>query len=350
MEERLKAHTVAPSCTILEAVQCIDRNALHIVLVTDTDHRLLGTVTDGDVRRAILRGVPLAAPVGDIMERSPAVAQVGIGETEAAALLQARRLRHLPVVDGNGVVVALLGLDELISGTRRPNAVLLMAGGLGMRLRPLTETMPKPMIPIGGKPLLQTIIESFIAQGFHNFYISLNYRGEVIREHFGTGEAWGARIRYIEEQERLGTAGCLALLPDRQEHPLLVMNGDILTAVNYQHMLQFHADSGAAATMAAFEQQLHVPYGVLELDGPRLVRVVEKPAHQFYINAGIYILDPEILDHLPATRPYDMPTLFEDLIARGGKAAAFPIREYWRDIGRWTDLELAEAEFPDVFK
>lgn len=346
---QLKDNQVHPTAALLEAIACIDRTGTQIALVVDDDNRLLGVVTDGDVRRALLRNLPLSTPVAEIMKRNPRTAPATIDQAGALGLMRALGVSQLPLVDDQGRVVDLQTMSGLLRRRRRTNRVVLMAGGMGVRLRPLTEKIPKPMLPIGGKPLLQTILEAFIEQGFYRFSISLNYMGDVISGHFGDGAKWGVDIEYLREDRRMGTAGSLALLTERPEEPFLVMNGDILTAVDFKQMLQFHLENQAIATMGLRDHEVQVPYGVITVDGHRLTAIVEKPVEHFFINAGIYVLDPTVLDLIPPETCYDMPELFQTLMADSRRTVAFPIREYWLDIGHPRDLERAESEFSNVF-
>lgn len=340
---------ISPDSKIIEAIQCIEKNGVQIALVVDKARRLLGTVTDGDVRRAILAGQPLTGLVGDVMTKNPSTAAAGSDDWELLRVMRKMDIRQLPLLDIGGRVSEIRTLKELLARPRRPNLVVLMAGGLGTRLRPLTDHVPKPMIPVGGKPLLETILENFIDHGFENFLISLNYRGNMIRDHFGDGRRWGVSVDYLEEDRRMGTAGCLALLPDRPNEPFFIMNGDILTSVNFGQILQFHCDNGAVASMAVHEHAMQVPYGVVEVQNHELVKITEKPVQNYFVNAGIYLLDPETVDRIPVDKPYDMPELFQSLLRDGRKIVAFPIWEYWRDIGHPSDLHRAEQEFPAVF-
>ena len=317
--------------------------------MVDEAGRLIGTLTDGDIRRALLRNLPLSQPVADIMTRDPRLAPVGSDDTGLFRMMRALQIRHLPLVDEDGRVVGLRTLEGLLQTPRRPNRVVLMAGGLGARLHPLTRTLPKPMLSVGGKPLLETILETFIDYGFWRFSISLNYLAEIIVGHFGDGSRWGVEIEYLREPARMGTAGSLALLGETPTEPFIVMNGDILTAVDFRQLLNFHLDNQAMATMALHEYTLQVPYGVVEVEDHRLIAITEKPVHHHFINAGIYVLDPRVLDRVPRGTFFDMPDLFQRLIAEGGTTVAFPIREYWLDIGQPQDLQRAETEFPTVF-
>jgi NDP-sugar pyrophosphorylase family protein len=224
-----------------------------------------------------------------------------------------------------------------------------MAGGLGTRLRPLTENTPKPLLPVGGRPLLETIVENFANQGFQKIFLSVNYKAEMFEQHFGDGSRFGVQIEYIHESDRMGTAGALTMLPSRPENPLIVMNADLLTTLDFRQFLEFHRAHRAKATMGVREYAFQVPYGVVEADGERLVSISEKPVHQFFVSAGMYILEPEVLDRIPAGCFFDMPTLFQSMLDEKVDAAVFPVREYWLDIGRLDDLERAQVEFGKFF-
>jgi NDP-sugar pyrophosphorylase family protein len=225
--------------------------------------------------------------------------------------------------------------------------VVLMAGGLGTRLQPLTDECPKPLLAVGGRPILETILESFAEQGFKRIFLSVNHKAEMIRSHFGAGERWGVQVEYLHESIRLGTAGALSLLPERPTTPVVVMNGDLLTRTNFDNLLRFHNAQDAIATMAVREYDFQVPYGVVRLNGANIESIEEKPVQRFFVNAGIYTLSPEALDYLPIQTMFDMPNLFEHLIAAGKTTAAYPLREYWLDIGRLEELERAQREWAE---
>lgn len=336
---------VSPNTPLREAIVRIDTCGMQLALVLDENEKLVGLLSDGDVRRAILKEVHLEVPVAEVMNKAPATAHATSSSNEQLNLMRRKVLHHLPLVDDEQRVVGLATLDALTGILERPNWVVLMAGGLGQRLRPLTEHCPKPMLMIAGKPILECILESFIEQGFRNFFLSVNYLAEMVRNHFGDGSKWGVRIRYLEETKRLGTAGALSLLPKRPEHPILVMNGDLLTHARFDNLLQFHEDHNAEATMTVREYDFQVPYGVVKVDGSAITGIDEKPIHSFYVNAGIYAISPSVLDQIPASTFYDMPTMFEDLIAAKRSTAAFPLREYWLDIGRIEEFERAQHEW-----
>lgn len=349
MQTRLKNIFVSPDATILEAIQAINNGARQIALVVDEHQRLLGSVTDGDVRRGLLRGVGLDQPVSLVMQTQPATVLGRGGWAGAVELMRRLSIHQVPVVDEGGRVIGLECLDEVVKPAEQDTWVVLMVGGLGTRLRPLTESVPKPMLPIGGRPLLESILRALISQGYRRFFLSVNYMSEVFQDYFGDGSRLGAQIEYLVEDSRLGTAGALALLPGRPSGPLIVMNGDLLTAVNFQQLLTFHCENQAVATMCTREYLHQVPYGVVQSEGANLLKIEEKPEYRYFINAGIYVINPEVLDLIPPGEFFDMPQLFDRVLAEGDKAVVYPIREYWLDIGRLEDLKRAQSEFEQVF-
>lgn len=338
---------ISPQSTILEALQIIDRGSVQIALVADEHKRLLGTVTDGDVRRGILRGISLESPVQTIMNVKPNVSRSDDSREVIFGKMRQYNLRQIPVLDSNDRIIRLDLLDEILRQERCDNWVVLMAGGLGTRLSPLTDNCPKPLLKVGSKPILEVILENFIANGFHRFFISVNYMAEMIIDHFGDGSRWGVEIRYIYETKRLGTAGALSLLPFVPEEPLLVMNGDLLTKVNFRQLLDFHKEMKAKATMCVRDYEYQVPYGVVKVNNNRLTSIEEKPLQHYFISGGIYVVQPEALKHIPRDTFYDMPTLFSRLIALEEETSVFPIREYWIDIGRIDDFERANSEYKE---
>lgn len=340
---------VLPEVSIREAILVLDESAKQIVLVVDRNNRLLGTVTDGDIRRSILTGISLDDPIQKIMNSDPTVATIDESRESILTAMQRTGLHHIPLVDENHCVIGLETLNELIQSPTKENWVVLMAGGLGSRLSPLTDECPKPMLKVGNKPLLETILENFIEYGFHRFYISVNYMADVVKSYFGDGSRWGVDICYLHEDQRLGTAGALGLLPKKPTEALLVMNGDLLTKVNFKQLLDFHSTHQAQATMCVREYDFQVPYGVVKIDAHRITSIDEKPIQRFFINAGIYVLEPEALDLIPSNTYFDMPLLFNKLIEQQKETVVFPIREYWLDIGQLSDYDRANGEFMRVF-
>lgn len=220
-----------------------------------------------------------------------------------------------------------------------------MAGGFGKRLYPLTQDCPKPMLKVGGKPILELILQSLVDAGFHRFYISTHYLPEMIREHFGDGSKWKVSIQYVHEDEPLGTGGALGLLPAGAiELPMILMNGDLLTRVDYRSLLEFHQRHQGAATLCVSEYESQVPYGVIQSEGHRITQIVEKPIQRFFVSAGIYILSPELIGRVAPGRRIDMPTLLQQEIGAGREVSMFPVHEYWLDIGRMDDLRRAQED------
>lgn len=341
---------VASTTTIRNTIEKIDASALQIALVLDQNNKLLGTITDGDVRRGLLKGITLDDAAAKIMNVNPIVAHTNESRDSILSLMRTKKLHQLPVIGESGIIEGLEIIDDLLQPVCRNNPVVLMVGGMGTRLRPLTNECPKPLLTVGGKPILETIIENFIEHGFRRFYLSVNYKAEMIERHFGDGSHWGVEISYLRETERMGTAGALSLLPSGITEPIFVMNGDLLTKVNFKHLYSFHREHKAQATVCVRNYEFQVPYGVVRVDKHRLTGIEEKPVHQFYVSAGIYVLEPDTLAMIPEKTFYDMPMLLESLLDRKFETSVFPIREYWLDIGRIDDFERANSDFIEVFK
>ena len=340
---------VPPDLQIFRVLKVIDRNSQQIAVVTDEEGKLLGTVTDGDIRRAILKGIPLSSPVGQIMNPQPVTIPRLNDRKSIINILKANKVRHLPVIDEARHVVGVERLDGLLTGSHSNSWVLIMAGGRGKRLQPLTDDCPKPMLKIGEKPLLQTMMEQFVRQGFTRFCISVHYKSEQIRDFFGDGSKFGAEIYYIDEKKQMGTAGCLSLFPFMTSEPILVLNGDILTKLSFEQLLDFHRDHQAKATIAVTTYDYQVPYGVVKAEHDQLVGFEEKPVFASFVNAGIYVLDPDVLLSVPKDSCFDMNHLFEILLQNKKSVCIFPIREYWTDIGGMKSFEQARKDYDSEF-
>ena len=343
-----KKITIHPTATIKEAIETIDQGVMQIALVVNGE-RLLGTITDGDIRRAFLKGRSLTDSIETIFNPSPVICRTNQPREDILQLALAKGIKQIPMVDEDGQLVGIEFVDDYLHVSEKTTPVVLMAGGLGTRLRPLTMDTPKPMLTVGTKPILETIINNFSRHGFRQFYLSVNYKAEKIREYFGDGKNFGVRISYLTEQKRLGTAGALSLLPKEVDEPIIIMNGDLLTGVNFEHLLNYHLVAGADATMCVRDYEFQVPYGVVHTQGATISSIVEKPTQQFYVNAGVYVLNPEVLSFIPEDTFFDMPQLFQNLIERGKKTCSFPIKEYWMDIGQPCDFERANSEYEGVF-
>ena len=337
---------VSSSMTLRQIIEAITNSALQIALVVDDNNKLIGTVTDGDIRKAILAGKDLNITAAEAMRKSPTTSSASTPRTVIIKLMREKRIHQMPIVNESGQVVDVLTVDDMLGAQEKTNAVVIMAGGLGTRLHPLTQDTPKPMLNVGGKPILETIIQSFIDQGYVNFYVSLNFKAEIISDYFGDGSKLGASITYLHETTRLGTAGGLSLLPSKVNYPIIVMNGDLLTRISVDALLDFHERENAIATMVVREDNYQIPFGVVEVDGTEIVSVTEKPTQRHLVNAGIYVISAKGLENIPADTYYDMPTHFTKLASDGHRTAAFPLHEYWVDIGRLDELERAQREWP----
>jgi dTDP-glucose pyrophosphorylase len=340
---------VGPGATVREAVEAIDAGAIEIALVADDERRLVGTVTDGDVRRALLAGTGLDEPVAPIAHAEPVTAEDGTSEDLLLALMTERSVEQIPLLrDGRVVDVAFI--RELVSSSQAEGPVVLMAGGPGERLRPLTEETPKPMLPVADRPLLETVLAQVREAGFQRVLMAVNYRAEVIESHFGDGREFGVEIDYVREPERLGSAGALQLVREQLDRPFVVMNADLLTKVNLGALLRFHVAEGNVLTLAVRRYELEVPYGVVDIEGARVQGLREKPSLGFFVNAGIYAVSPAAVDLLPASlREFQMTDLIEAALAAGAPVGSFAIREYWLDIGQLGDYERAHEDHATYF-
>ncbi|WP_448761682.1 nucleotidyltransferase family protein [Acinetobacter tandoii] len=330
--------------TILKALELLDLYALRIVLVVDEDNHLLGSITDGDIRRGLLKGQDVHASVETIMHITPYSIEEGeLTNRQIFEIMREKRYLALPVLKA-GQLVNIITLEDLISRKRKENPVFIMAGGFGTRLRPLTDKCPKPMLPVGGKPLLETIVLSLKEQGFYKFYISTHYLPEIIREHFGTGEKFDVQIQYVHENDPLGTGGALSLLPKEEINlPFVVINGDVLTNMNFGKLLDFHEKNQSIATMCVREFQYQIPYGVVNSEDNVIQSMTEKPSYFFDINTGIYVISPELLAQVNAEF-IGMPTILEQQIALQQKVTSYPLHEYWLDIGHMEDYNRAQRD------
>jgi dTDP-glucose pyrophosphorylase len=337
------------NATIKEALQIIDSGAMQIALVVNENDKLLGTLTDGDIRRGLLKGLTLNSSIESIIFKTPTIAKISDIKDEILKLALSKKLHQIPIVDDNGKILGIQEIEELIKPKGKTNKVILMVGGLGTRLRPLTENTPKPMLKVGNKPILQTIVEKFAEYGYINIVMCVNYKSHIIQDYFGDGSSFGVNMEYILEEQRMGTAGALSLLNEKPTEPFFVMNGDLLTNVNFEHLHDFHISNNSMGTMCVREYDFQVPYGVVNIDGSHILSIEEKPTHKFFVSAGIYMLSSDVLEYIPKNKFYDMPTLFEKIISENKNAISFPLREYWMDIGRLEEYEKANNEYHEVF-
>jgi dTDP-glucose pyrophosphorylase/CBS domain-containing protein len=349
-EKKLQTLFISTAHSIRAAMQCIDQGAVGIALAVDSDRKLIGTITDGDIRRSVLASSDLDMPVSLLLASKigteypkPITALVGSRRDELISLLHKYLLRQIPIVDNDGKVVDLVMLDDLIPTQDLPLQAVIMAGGLGTRLRPLTEDMPKSMLPVGGKPLMELVIEQLRQVGIRRVNVTTHYKPEKISDHFGDGSSFGVELNYVNEDKPLGTGGALGLIQKPTE-PLLVINGDILTQVDFRAMLAYHREHRAVMTVAVRQYDIKVPYGVIECEGSRVCALKEKPQMHFLVNAGVYLLEPKVYEFIPNGEHFNMTDLIQWLLDSDHIVASFPIIEYWLDIGQLADYERAQND------
>lgn len=330
--------------SIREALEAINNERLKIALVTDPNRCLIGIVTDGDIRRALLDGFTLEDKVENAYNPKYISAPSNSTRDRLLELMTANDVTTIPLLK-NGIVVGLETLSHALERPKLENPIFILAGGFGRRLHPLTDSCPKPMLHIGDRPILETVLQSFIKAGFVNFYFATHFMPEKIEEHFGNGEKWNVNITYIYEESPLGTGGALGLISKTvSELPLIVMNGDLLTKVDFERLLSFHNENDAEATMCVREYDYQIPFGVVNGENGEIIDMVEKPTYQYFVNAGIYVINPEIVKSVQKNQKIDMPSLLEQHISNDKRVLMFPIHEYWLDIGRMDDFHKAQAD------
>ena len=329
--------------TIQQAISNLDQVAIRIVLVVNAAGELEGTISDGDIRRGLLKGLDLTSPITNVIHRNPLVVPPEMGRELVKQLMVANKIQQIPAVDELNHVVGLHLWDEIATTPERSNLMVIMAGGVGTRMRPYTENCPKPLLLVAGKPMLEHIIERAKLEGFIHFVLAIHYLGEQIEDHFGNGDRLGVQIDYLREQSPLGTAGALGLLNPRPDAAFVVTNGDVITDIRYGELLDFHIRNDAAATMAVRMHEWQHPFGVVQTQGIEIVGFEEKPVARSHINAGVYALNPGALSVLNTNAHCDMPALFERLQAQTKRTVAYPMHEPWMDVGRPDDLVAARG-------
>ncbi len=332
---------------LIQAMEVLEKTQAKIVLVVDAQKKLVGSVVDGDMRRAFLRGRTLQTPISEVMHKSPTVLPVTSSRQQILEAMHKLEVKQIPLISPDGTIAGIAVHDMLMGLVHqdRPNRVVIMAGGKGKRLMPITSDMPKPMVAVGGKPILEWILLRFTHYGFRNFTFAINYLGHMIEDYFGDGSRFGCHIEYVKEKEFLGTAGALSLLPAQEKNPLIVMNGDILSSIDFAGLVDFHDADNASATVCARSHRMEVPFGVIELQNGYLNSIVEKPVYDNLISAGIYVLSPDALKYIAPNTVTDMPGLLLSLVQDKKKVGVFSLQEDWVDIGRHDDLERAKRNF-----
>lgn len=352
MTKKIENICVSQNTPIIDVMKILDASYAKTALVLNDNGQLMGTVTDGDVRRGIINKHNITDSVSLIMNSKPIVGQYiknKIDFSDLKDLMLKFKINAIPLLDADKKIVELVTSDQILHDNLKQNTVVIMAGGLGTRLGDLTADCPKPMLKIGDKPMLHIIIENLKEYGFRSFYLSVNYKAEMIEDYFKDGSAFGVNIKYIKEKEKMGTAGSLSLLPELNTLPVIVMNGDVLTKVNFSQLLENHNKKDNIASMCVRKFDFQVPFGVIETEGEMIKNIEEKPMQSFFVNAGIYVINSDMIKSIPKSGYYDMPSFFNDLIKTGKSAAVFPIHEYWLDVGRKDDFERAQFEFLKVF-
>jgi dTDP-glucose pyrophosphorylase len=343
---------ISINTSVIAVIKHMDAEGLRAALVIAEDGRLLGIVTDGDIRRYLLKQASLEASVEHVMNKNPVTASLSENREQLLMRMQSLGILHMPIVDEQQRIVGFETFESLVARNNRDNWVVFMAGGIGKRLHPLTIDCPKPLLKIGDKPISEILLENFIRSGFKNYIFSVNYKSDMIRNYYGSGQRWGVNIQYVEENAALGTAGSLSLLPFKPEKPFFVINADILTNINFGYILDFHQEQESThATMCVRQHQNTIPFGLVHLDekSHRLIDIEEKPTKNYFVNAGIYILEPDALQYLTFNTYCDMPNFLTSLVKRDLNVTTFPIREYWLDIGHHDNLVRAASDYLEVF-
>lgn len=350
LEEVLERFAVGPEATVREVLALIDANGEGVAIVLDAERHLLGIITDGDIRRAILDKLDFEHSVGRFLEQKrrrgwevPLAMPADTPSDQIGRLMKVRLVRHMPLVDEQERVCGLALERRFAGAADLPMRAVVMAGGFGTRLRPLTENVPKPLLKVSGKPVIEHIVGQLRESGVRHVNITTHYHADKIREHFGDGSGFGVDVRYTHEEEPLGTAGALSMV-EATDEPLLVINGDVLTAVDFRAMLAFHQEHQAKLTVGVRKYEVSVPYGVVEGDGERVTHLTEKPSLEFFINAGIYLLEPSVLRGIEAGQRSDMTDVIQRLLDAGENVTSFPIHEYWIDIGQMDDYLRASSD------
>ena len=350
MRFSIDKYCIDNGATIKEAMKVIDKNLTGGALVINEKNELVGTITDGDIRRAILRGSGINERIEGTYFKDFKFVTKEHSKKKAKEYMLSNKIRQVPVIDKDKKLTDLYFLDDILSYDKKENYVFILAGGLGTRLRPLTETVPKPMLRVGDKPILELILEQFKEYGFRNFIISLNYKGSIIEEYFKDGKEFDVNIEYIRETKKLGTAGSIALVKEKLTKPFIVINGDILTGIDFDKFLNHHIENDFNITVGVRNYEINVPYGVLVTDNMIIESLEEKPTYKFNINGGVYALNPEIIKYIQEEEVYNMTDLIEDAMDNHQRSGIYEIIEYWTDIGQIEDYKQANRDIHKFFK
>jgi dTDP-glucose pyrophosphorylase len=348
MKANLKNSLINPNCTVREVLEKLNIGGKGIILVVDDKGKLIGTITDGDIRRAILKGVSLEHSIDDIIHYNPICVKSSATKDEIKDIFIRKAVKQIPVVDENRVVVDLISINDILLPEGKDNPVIIMAGGLGTRLKDLTQKVPKPMLKVGQDPILQHIINNFKQYGYNKILISVNYKAEIIENYFQDGYAYGVKIEYIKEKKRLGTAGGIRLAKDYLDKPFFVINGDIFTNLNFDNMMKFHLENNFDITIGTKKYSYQIPYGVIETNDNMVINIKEKPEEEYLISGGIYCLNPEVIGLIPNEQYYEITDLINDCIEKGLKVGNYEIEDYWMDIGKLEDYDKVNSYMKEI--
>ena len=336
---------IKDSCSIKNAIRAINSGGLQICFVVNYKNILKGSISDGDIRRALLKGISIEDSIYKVINKKPFFINTNSDMQKIETKMISLGIKIAPVIDKNKKIVEIINIEKIEKIKKNDNAVIIMAGGLGTRLYPLTKKIPKPMIEIAGKPILEIIIERFISDGFKEFFICLNYKSEVIKNFINKKKFVGVDIDFIEEKKRLGTAGALSLIKKKFMHPVIIINGDILTKISFQDLLKHHQKLKAAATVAVREEEYEIPFGVIDYQNKTIKKIIEKPKNSFHVNSGIYVINPQYLKYVPKNKLFDMPSLINAIANKNKTVCSYLVNEYWLDIGRNSELEKARKDY-----
>lgn len=342
---------ISKMSTVIDSMRKIDKNSKGILMVEDEHNRVVGTITDGDIRRAILKGESVMSTIGNLYNCNYIYVNSSTNENDIKKIFIDKKIKFIPVIDDTKKFIGYYEIDDFIDycSIEKDNPVLIMAGGMGSRLKPLTNDLPKPMLKVGEKPILQTIIEQFKEYGFKNIYLSVNYKADIIENYFRDGRDFGVSIKYIKETKRLGTAGSIKLAEHYIDKQVIVINGDILTNINLYNILQYHMENNFSMTIGSRSYEMQVPYGVLKVENSKIISLKEKPVYNYVVSGGVYVINPEIIKYIPENEYYDITDLISKLIQEDKKLGSFPIKDYWMDIGKIEDYYKANDDINKYF-
>ena len=344
LDNKWKKTLLSQNSSIRQAIRSLEKSSMQIVLVISSKGVLIGTITDGDIRRGLLSGLTINSPLKKLINFNPLIGSDSMTISTMKQIMLINKIHQLPIIDKNKKVTGLYVRDEIDFSNKKGTKVVIMAGGKGKRMLPLTKKCPKPLLPIAGKPVLEHIIVKAKSEGFDNFIITINYLGYLIKDFFGNGNKWGVKIKYLEEVNPLGTAGSLSFLKQKKNFPFIVCNGDVISDIRFADVLDFHLKNRAFGTIAVKPYELRNPYGVVKVNGNRILGIEEKPITSSHVNTGVYAFDPKVIKSLKKNKYLDMNTLIHELLKKSKKILAYSAYEPWLDVGKPKDFKKANKK------